>query len=91
MERPLNLNDGWEQTVNDKQRQERIDNFHAKRRQKKLDKMIGNTALSALGSLAFLALGLSGALVYWIASPVALILCCLSCFMGGWIWHETKF
>lgn len=91
MERLLNLNDGWEQTINDKQRQERIDRFHANRRQKKLEKMIGNAMLSGLGALVVMALGLTGALVGWIAYPMSIVLGGLCCFMGGWIWHETKF
>lgn len=91
MERILNLNDGWEQTINDKQRQERIDRFHANRRKKKLDKMIVNAMLSGFGSLLMLAFGLTGALVVWIAYPMCFALGGLSCFMGGWIWHETKF
>ena len=90
MERTLNLNDSWEQIINDEERLNRIASFHEKRRQKKLEKMIGNAILSGIGSVLLLTMGLTGLLVGWMAYPMCAAFAGFACFMGGAIWHEIK-
>lgn len=83
MERPLNLNDGWEDIVNNPDRRERIDRFHAKRKAKKLDEMATTSLYFALISAFFTILAITDALTAWIGIPLAAVFMAMSCFNFG--------
>lgn len=83
MERTLNLNDGWEDIVNDPDRQERIDRFHAKRKAKKLDDMATSSLAFALISAFFAILTITHALTAWIGIPFTAVFMAMSCFNFG--------
>ena len=73
MERTLNLNDGWEDIVNDPDRQDRIDRFHAKRLAAKLDKLVSKSLTFALIAAVFATLTVTNALTAWIGTPFAAV------------------
>ena len=83
MERTLNLNDGWECIVNDPERQERIDRFHAKRRAKMLDELASKSLILALISAVFAVLAITDALTAWVAIPFTAVFMAMSCFNFG--------
>ena len=83
MERTLNLNDGWEAVVNNPEKQERIERFHAKRRERKLDKLAMKTAVFGFIAGLFGLFGITGAMTTWISTPVAAIFVALFFFNCG--------
>ena len=90
MERPLNMNDGWEQIINDEGRQQRIDAFHARRYQSKVDKLNAIACICGAMAVVLAVLGLTGALTTWIAFPVCAVLAGVSCFNFGRVYELTK-
>lgn len=83
MERTLNLNDGWEDIVNDPDRQDRIDRFHAKRAAAKLDKLASKALFQALIAAFFTILTFTDALTAWIGTPFAAVFMALASFNFG--------
>ena len=83
MERTLNLNDGWEAIVNDPDRQERIDRFHAKRRSKKLDELASASLCFFMITEFFAILTITDALTAWIGIPFTVVFMAMSCFNFG--------
>ena len=80
MERTLNLNDGWEDIVNDPDRQDRIDRFHAKRLAAKLDKLVSNALIQAIIAAAFAVLTFTNAFPAWFGTPFAAVFMALASF-----------
>lgn len=83
MERTLNLNDGWEEIINDPDRQDRIDRFHAKRVAAKLDKLASKALIQAIIAAFFATLTVTNALTAWIGTPFAAVFMALACFNFG--------
>lgn len=83
MERTLNLNDGWEDIVNDPDRQDRIDRFHAKRLEEKLDKLVSKSLTFALIAAFFAVPTFTNAFPAWFGTPFAIVFMALSCFNFG--------
>lgn len=83
MARELNTHDGWESVVNDPDRQERIDRFHAKRKAEKLNKLSAKVFIFAMLAIAFGLLGITGALVNWLGTPISIVMTALACFNFG--------
>ena len=83
MERTLNLNDGWEDIVNDPDRQERIDRFHAKRKTKKLDELATTSLVFAMIAAFFAILTVTDALTAWVAIPFTAVFMAMSRFNFG--------
>ena len=90
MERILNTENGWEEIVNDAGRRMRIDTFHAKRYQRKVDLLSAKAFLYGLGAAAISLLGITGALTGWIAFPVAFVLAGVSCFDFGRVYQLKR-
>ena len=90
MERPLNMEDGWEAIVNNGERQKRIDAFHARRYQNKLDKLRIRAMICGIAMVVIAALGLTGALISWVAAPVALVLAGVCCFTMGRVFEFLR-
>ena len=83
MEKTLNISDGWESIVNDPDRQERIDRFHAKRIAAKLDKLAAKSFVFALIAIFFATLTITEALTAWIGIPFAAVFMALFFFNLG--------
>ena len=83
MARELNTHDGWESVVNDPDRQERIDRFHAKRKADKLNRLSAKVLIFVVMTIVFGLFGITGALVNWISTPAAIICGALACFNFG--------
>lgn len=83
MERTLNLNDGWEEIINDPDRRERIDRFHAKRLAAKLDKLASKALIQALIAAFFTVLTVTNALTAWIGIPFTIVFMSLASFNFG--------
>ena len=80
---PLNVNDGWEAVINEPGRQGRIQAFHLRRRQNRLDALYGKIFLSGTMSALIGAMGIFGALTMWLAAPVTVALFGIACFYYG--------
>ena len=85
----LNLTGGWEQIVNDQERQERIAAFHDKCLQVDVEKLSSKALAFAIGASVACFLGMLDFLVIWLAAPVALAMAGVSCFLFGRV-HELK-
>lgn len=70
MERTLNLNDGWEAVVNNPEKQERINRFHAKRREEKLNRFGEKVSLFAIMAGFFGLMGITGTFAAWVSAPL---------------------
>lgn len=85
--RPLDLESGWEEIINEEGRQNRIAAhnaaFHAKRYQSKVDKLNKRAMTFGVTAMVMLVLWISGALVAWLSAPAALALAGVSCFTFG--------
>lgn len=83
MENTLNLNGGWEAVVNNPDRQERIDQFHANRREKKIGKLAEKVMIFAIVAMFFFLMGITGALMSWISLPLTFVFVVLAIFNYG--------
>ena len=83
MEKTLNLNDGWESVVNNPERQEHIDRFHAERRERRLMKLGEKVSIFAIVAVFFFVSGLAGWLPAWISSPIGTAFTGLAFFNFG--------
>ena len=90
MEKLLNLTDGWDEIINDKSRQERIAQFHAKRKKVKYDKLCARSCVYGVLSIAAALLGLTGAMTGWIALPASVVLAAVCSFTCGRICELKK-
>lgn len=83
MARELNTHDGWESVINDPDRQERIDRFHAQLKAKKLNKLSGKASIFFLLTVIFSLLGITGAMINWLSAPLAFISSAFAFFYYG--------
>lgn len=90
MERLLNMENGWEEIINDDNRQKRIDAFHAKRYQNKVDKLSAKAYIFGISAAVLALLGLTGALTKWIAFPACAVLAGVSCYNFGRLYQLKK-
>lgn len=94
MENALNLNGGWEEVVNRKERRDRIDAicaeqeqrreaFYAARKQHRIDKLYQRVWTCGLGIVTMGTLLLTGLVSGWVAIPAVIALAGVSSFMLG--------
>lgn len=83
MEKTLNLNDGWESVVNNPERQEHIDRFHAERRERRLMKLGEKVSIYAIVSVFMFVMAVTGWMTSWISIPFATAFMGLAIFNFG--------
>lgn len=78
--RPLNTTDGWENIVNANaaQRSTARERVAARKMERRIRKLLTSVCVTAGLGIAFVILGVTGAMVSWLAAAVAVL-----CLMAG--------
>lgn len=81
----LNTHDGWEMIVNTHAvvKQNARQRVAARKKQRKLAKNLAVVCGLAAGGILAILLGLLGAAAAWLATVVAVLCCCSSCYAFG--------